>query len=78
MMTTIPFDRTVKGLLLALGYKVTEHAAHWEDIGGPENGPMLDGHGAYDEWTCGDRYVIVYDDWVTEIGVNPPDPPEAS
>ena len=72
-MVPIPFD-PVNGprLLVLLGYEVTHHPARWEDIGDAENGPKLDGHDAYDEWTRGDHSLIVQDNAVVDSVRWPP------
>ena len=38
-------------LMLALGGFTHAHVpAHYEDVGGPESGPCVEGYEAYDEW----------------------------
>jgi hypothetical protein len=54
--------------LKKLGYQVTHHPDFWIDVGGPENGPKLSGHVAYDEWVLDDKYAIVVDNAIVEEG----------
>lgn len=73
-MAPFPFD-TVNGpkLLTALGYELEHIDAHWEDVGGPENGPKLVGHNAYDLWARPNdkdikHYIVVQDGQVVDMG----------
>ena len=51
MSTLARFDSHHDAILLsALGYVCTYFPATWEDVGGPESGPELDGSPAYTEW----------------------------
>ena len=68
--TPVRFDENMRLGLLACGYVVTHHEAHWEDDGDAENGPHLSGCPAYDEWREGGKYVIVENGWVVESGVD--------
>jgi hypothetical protein len=67
-----PFTAEDETLLLQDGWIRTEEPAHWEDIGGPESGPELDGHEAYTIWEKGDYSVIVYDGEVADAEELPP------
>lgn len=53
------------------GFTVEHIEADWEDVGGPENGPCIQGHPAYDYWTLGDRYVAVEDGMIVDEGTVP-------
>ena len=66
-MIPIPFTEATALLLTALGFTLTSHPACWQDIGGPENGPKLVGHNAYDVWSKGETSVVVYDGHIVEV-----------
>jgi hypothetical protein len=72
-MTPIQFTESCALLLLALGFKLTSHAASWEDVGGPENGPKLVGHNAYDEYSDGKTSVFVEGGEIKAVEAVPPD-----
>lgn len=70
--TPFPFDPVSDGRLLsALGYVSEEVEAHWEDVGGPESVPNLQGHPAYTAWTKEDQFIIVVDGEVVDWGTDP-------
>lgn len=47
------------GYLLEMGYTHTHVEAEWEDIGGPESGPCLDGHDEYDVYESDVDHVYI-------------------
>lgn len=49
------------GYLLEMGYTHTHVEAEWEDIGGPENGPIIVGHGEFDMYESDDDIVFITD-----------------
>jgi hypothetical protein len=61
--------------LMEMGFVHTYYPAEWEDVGGPENGPDLQGHDEYSVWTLGQAYIVVQDGAVVEAGRNPPEHP---
>ena len=76
-MAPFPFDTVNEPKLLpALGYELEHIDAHWEDVGGPENGPRLVGHSAYDEWTKSldethTHVIVVQDGEVVDVSTEP-------
>lgn len=73
-MLNIKLTAEVQQTLAALGFVHTHHPADWEDTGGPESGPHLTGHNAYDEYSKGDTSVYVEDGFIVAVEKNPPDP----
>ena len=70
--THFPFDPVSDGLLLsALGYVAEEVEEYWEDVGGPESGPKLEGCRAHTVWTRQDQFIIVMDGEVVDWGTDP-------
>lgn len=76
----LPFRRSDARLLAALGFECEHVEAHWEDVGGPESGPKLDGRPEHDVWarTVGtlsggkiEEYVVVCDGEVVDFGAMP-------
>lgn len=65
-------------LLNAAGYECRSYAAHWTDIGGPESGPKLCGHPAFDSWELpgpdSTHCIIVQDGYVVDVEVLPAGP----
>ena len=62
-------------LLTVAGYIREPFPEDWEDIGGPESGPRIVGHGAGDCWTFDGWEVIIIDNEVVQYGRVPPEPP---
>ena len=73
-MLHIALTPEVQQTLQALGFVHTHHPADWEDIGGPESGPELSGHNAYDEYSKGDTSVYVEDGIIVAVEKLPPNP----
>lgn len=69
--TPFRFTQQCAVLLSAAGFECEHVEAHWEDIGGPENGPKLSGHPAHDSYTLTteDKFyeVIVCDGVVEDV-----------
>jgi hypothetical protein len=73
-MLHIALTAEVQQTLQALGFVHTHHPADWEDTGGPESGPHLVGHNAYDEYRKDDTSVYVEDGIIVAVEKMPPDP----
>ena len=54
-----PLNLEVHKHLIALGYTHEYFPEDWEDTGGPEYGPRLEGHPAYDQYTSDKDYIII-------------------
>ena len=50
-MATTPFNPVAHEALLAAGYIYEQVPADWEDVGGPESGPQVVGHQAFDQYS---------------------------
>ena len=71
----VPFDPLHDAAtLIACGYECTHYPEYWIDTGGPENGPHIEGHRAFDEWRCGSHVVIVEDEEIVYFGDDPISP----
>jgi hypothetical protein len=73
-MLNIKLTPEVQQTLAALGFTHIHHPADWEDIGGPESGPKLVGHNAYDEYRKDDTSVYVEDGIIVAAEKMPPNP----
>ena len=56
------------------GYALTHFPESWEDVGDAENGPLIQGGPAYDEWRNGNHVVIVIDGEIVDQFVEQPFP----
>ena len=67
------FDKHDAAILNALGYVQERVPEHWQDVGGPENGPKLEGHRAFQIYARPEdgEYVVIEDGIVVEIGTDP-------
>lgn len=73
--TPVPFDPVNDALVLsALGYRREFVPAQWMDVGGPESGPKLVGHDAYEAWTRGNHCFIVYNGELVDEDFDFPEP----
>ncbi len=54
-------NELVHEFLLKHGYVHQHIEADWEDVGGPETGPIISGHGAFDEYTSNEDFVYIDD-----------------
>lgn len=70
----IPFSAGGATILAALGYQCEHVPETWEDVGGPESGPLVVGHGAGDVWTKGDHVIVVEDGMILLAERQPPGP----
>lgn len=68
-----PVPITSVNQLVAMGYTCTHFPESWEDVGGPESGPEMEGGPAYDIWSRGQQYYAVVDGAIVDSGVNPPE-----
>jgi hypothetical protein len=50
--------------LIELGFEHVHVEAHIEDRGDGESGPMIDYDPAFDEYTCGDEYLVIDEDGI--------------
>lgn len=48
--------------LITLGHAHEHVTADWEDHGGPESGPMVDGRAAFDVYASDTDYVYIEED----------------
>lgn len=60
-LTIMQNHNNIHEALLMNGYKWRFVPADYEDVGGPESGPMLTGHPDYYEYINDEEYVIVQD-----------------
>lgn len=58
-MTSSIFNPALHTHLTELGYVFTSIAADWMDVGGAENGPLLHGHPAYNEYLSPDEVICI-------------------
>ena len=70
-MIKIEFNESCALLLTALGFKLISVPPYWYDSGDAENGPMVDGHNGYDEWTNGTTSVYVVDNKIEGVEATP-------
>ena len=65
-----PFNAAAHDFLVNNGYTHEFVEADWEDVGGPESGPQLSGHDAYDVYDPVDRdqrQIFILDGGVVEV-----------
>ena len=75
------FDAGDAALLLAAGYTYQFIPADWEDVGGPESGPDLQGHEDLDVYTLDagpykEHTVVIVDGMVVQAEYTPKPPPD--
>ena len=75
----IYMDKHSAALLAACGYEATFCPAQWEDVGGPENGPLLFGHPDMWVWSLDQgsstHEIVVIGGRVADV-VDMPNPPD--
>lgn len=53
------FNEEVHKHLIDLGYRHENIPEEWEDTGGPESGPKLEGHPSFDLYTSDTDYITI-------------------
>ncbi len=65
-------SRTLIAVLLATGHEHEHYPEHWTDVGGPESGPQMSGHGDLDVYINRElgHCVVLENGWVVEHDSN--------